>query len=424
MKGKKRGRKLILLVFLGFLMLYRPVCAQSEAESGNRRIVENQNRPERKRGEMIYVNSSIASGEDGKMYESGTIEAETIWKDYGLEEITKSLDGFLIQDTEVLPKVWEHILSGRLGRAVELLWEGTGQQLVRELTGMKNIFASILILGILSALFSNFSDMFRNKQIVDISFYFLYLLLATVLIKVFQEASSIALQMVERMVHFIRVFIPSYFLAVGAAVGSATALACYQLMLLLIYGVESLILSLLLPVIYSYVLLALMNGIWEEERLGLLLDFLKKAIGLGLKGAIGVITSVSIIQSMITPLLDTLKNSAIKKAVSVIPGIGDLAEGVTELLFGSAVLIRNSIGLLLLLVLLAACLIPLTKLLCIACLIKGSAALAGIVSDKRITGCADRVGDGSFLLLRAAFTAVALFMITIAIAAYTTGRGM
>ena len=79
-------------------------------------------------------------------------------------------------------------------------------------------------------------------------------------------------------------------------------------------------------------------------------------------------------------------------------------------------------GLFLLLLLLGICLAPLAKLLLIACMMKGSAALAGIVSDKRITGCTDRVGDGSLLLLRTAFTAVALFLIVIAVVAYTTGK--
>ena len=88
----------------------------------------------------------------------------------------------------------------------------------------------------------------------------------------------------------------------------------------------------------------------------------------------------------------------------------------------AAVLIKNSIGLLLLLLLLAICLVPLAKLFLIACVMKGSAALAGIVSDRRITGCTDRVGDGSLLLFRTAFTAVALFLIVIAVVAYTTGK--
>ncbi|MCI6552250.1 MAG: stage III sporulation protein AE [Lachnospiraceae bacterium] len=382
MRGRRKGLLGLLLSLTLLLSVYKPVCAQEEIGIGS------------------------------------------VWEEYGLEEIGESLDRMLPGHGPDIRQILDNILAGRLGRAVELTWEGTGEQLLSELAGMKHLFTIILILGILSALFAHFSDVFSNQQIADISFYFLYLLLAAVLMKAFQEAADITRQLVGDIVYFIRLFIPAYFMAVGAAVGAATAAAYYQLLLLLAYGAESLLFSFLLPLVYTYVLLALMNGIWAEERLSLLLDFLKKGISTGLKAAIGVITSFGIFQSMITPVLDSLKNSAVKKAISAIPGIGNLAEGVTEMLFGSAVLIKNSIGLLLLLLLLAVCLIPLVKLLCIACIIKGSAALAGIVSDKRITGCTDRVGDGSLLLLKTAFTAVALFLIIIAITAYTTGRGV
>lgn len=347
-----------------------------------------------------------------------------LWGEYGLNEVEQNLQGMMPGYEFDTKEIMKEIMRGKIGGAVVLIWNGVKEKLVSELTGMKNIFASILILGIISALFSNFSDVFENHQIADISFYFLYLLLMAVLMKAFLSAADIAYETIENIVLFIKMFIPTYFMAVGAATGAATAAVYYQFTLVLAYGVEKLLLSFLIPLIYSYVLLALMNGIWAEERLNLLLEFLKKGIGIGLKVAMGAITSLSLFQSMITPVLDSLRSSAVKKAISVIPGIGSLAEGVTEMVIGSAVLIKNSIGILLLLLLLAICLVPLAKLLVIACMMKGSAAIAGIVSDKRITGCTNQVGDGSMLLFRTAFTAVALFIIMIAIVAYTTGKGM
>ncbi|MDE5597869.1 MAG: stage III sporulation protein AE, partial [Lachnospiraceae bacterium] len=51
-------------------------------------------------------------------------------------------------------------------------------------------------------------------------------------------------------------------------------------------------------------------------------------------------------------------------------------------------------------------------------------ALIGIVSDKRMTNCANRVGDGSLMLLKVALSAIGLFIISIAIVTCTTNRGM
>ena len=44
----------------------------------------------------------------------------------------------------------------------------------------------------------------------------------------------------------------------------------------------------------------------------------------------------------------------------------------------------------------------------------------GIVSDKRITACADRTGDAGLLLLKTTGTAMVLFLIAIAV---TTAAG-
>ncbi len=353
-----------------------------------------------------------------------TVDFTNMWGEYGMDEISDNLDRILPNYEFDVHEVLSSILQGDIWNAIKLLWDGVKGMLFNELSGMRNIFVSILILGIISALFSNFSDMFKSHQIADIGFYFLYLLLMAVLMKSFLAAAGIASEAVENIVLFIKMFIPTYFMAIGAATGAATAAAYYQFTLFLVYGVEKLLLCIMMPLIYSYVLMALMNGIWAEERLTLMLEFLKKGIVLGLKVAMGTITGLSLFQSMITPVIDSLRTTAVKKAVSAIPGIGNLAEGVTEMLIGSAVLIKNSIGILMLLLLLAICLIPLAKLFVIACIMKGSAALVGIVSDKRITGCTDRVGDGSLLLFRTTFTSVALFIITIAIVAYTTGKGM
>ena len=242
------------------------------------------------------------------------IDAADVWEKYGLEEAARNLDN-LLPDYELdMKEIWGHVLHGEIGTAIGMLWEGVKGKILSEMAGMKNIFASVLILGIISALFANFSDVFQNHQIADISFYFLYLLLMSVLMKAFLAAADIAGETVGNIVLFIKMFIPAYFMAVGAARGAVTGAVYYQFTLVLAYGVEKILLSFLIPLVYSYVLLALMNGIWAEERLTLLLDFLKKGIGAGLKVAMGAVTSLSLFQSMIAPALDSLKSSAVKKS--------------------------------------------------------------------------------------------------------------
>ena len=133
----------------------------------------------------------------------------------------------------------------------------------------------------------------------------------------------------------------------------------------------------------------------------------------------GAITGLSLVQAVIVPVASGLRISAMRKAVSAIPGIGSVTEGVAEVVLGSAVLIKNSMGVLLLTALFGACLIPLLKILLVAATVKLGAAVTGIVSDKRISLCADRVGRGCFLFLRCVCTSMVLFIIVVAVVSYT-----
>ena len=143
----------------------------------------------------------------------------------------------------------------------------------------------------------------------------------------------------------------------------------------------------LIPLIYSFVMLSVVNGIWIEEKLSFLIELLEKIIGWVLKGALGAVTGIGIFQALITPVVDSARNSVLRKFISAIPGVGAAAEGVTDLILGSAVVIRNGIGVVLLLLLLLLCVIPLIKIGVIAGLLKCAAAFMGIVSDKRLTAC-------------------------------------
>lgn len=345
-----------------------------------------------------------------------------IWQqitDYDLTEIENGFADLFPGCHIDMDELLALILKGKVTEAVSVLGKEIKQSIVSEFSGMKEVIICILVIGIVSSLFSNFSDIFAGQQISQVGFYFLYLFLMAVLTRAFVYVSQTAVTTIENIVLFVKLFIPTWFMAVGASAGSATAVFYYQVMLFAAYLIESFLVTVLMPFVYSYVILALLNGIWAEERLALLLEFIKKAIVMALKVTMGMITGLSMVQAVIVPVVDKLKISVFRKAVLAIPGVGGVAEGVTELVIGAAVLIKNSLGVLLLVLLLFACLAPLIKILMVAGLVKLGAALTGIISDKRISGCTDRVGEGCFLLFRCVFTAAALFLIVIGVVAYT-----
>ncbi len=323
--------------------------------------------------------------------------------------------GIEIDAKGLLSMILSGDVTGAFGALAGQIKEGLGDGLL----GLRQVFIYILVLGVFSALFAEFSDLFAGKQIAQAGFYFLYLFLIVILTKVILFVSEIASGTITDIVLFVKLFVPTYCITVGAAQGKASAVYYYGLMLAAAYLVESFLNGAIIPFVYSYVMLSLLNGLWAEEKLTLLLDFIEKGIGLALKGAMGVVTGLGMVQAVIVPVASSLRISAMRKAVSAIPGIGDVTEGVAELVLGSAVLIKNGMGVLMVVLLFGACLMPLFKILTVTVTVKLGAAIAGIVSDKRLSLCVDRVGKGCLLFWRCVFTSVFLFVIVIAVVSYT-----
>lgn len=343
------------------------------------------------------------------------MDMNAIWQDYGLDRLEEGVQQLFPKTGISTEKLLSQVMSGDVLGALSGLFSDIGSSFMGQLAGMKNVFIWLLVLGIVSAMVTHFVEIFDMHQVADLSFYFMYLLFTAILLKCFTQAAETAAATLENITVFIKLLVPAYLISVGISGGAATAGVTCQLMLLVIYGVEYILAQGIIPLVYSFVMLSVVNGIWTEEKLTLLIDLLGKAIGWVLKGAVGIITGISIFQALITPVVDSVRTSALQKIVSAIPGVGNAADGAVELVLGSALVIKNSIGVVLLILMLVFCAAPLMKIGIIAGILKCSAAFMGIVSDKRITACANRAGDAGLLLLRTTGTALLLFLISIAV---------
>lgn len=343
------------------------------------------------------------------------MDLNAIWQDYGLDRLEEGVQQLFPKSGISTEQLLGQIMSGDIFGALSGLFSDIGASFMSQLTGMKNVFIWMLVLGIVSAMVTHFVEIFDMHQVADLSFYFMYLLFTAILLKCFSQAAETAAMTLDNITVFIKLLVPAYLISVGVSGGAATAGVTCQLMLLVIYGVEYILAQGIIPLVYSFVMLSVVNGIWTEEKLTLLIDLLEKGIGWVLKGAVGIITGISIFQALITPVVDSVRTSALQKIVSAIPGVGNAADGAVELVLGSALVIKNSIGVVLLILMLVFCAAPLLKIGIIAGILKCSAAFMGVVSDKRITACANRAGDAGLLLLRTVGTALLLFLISIAV---------
>jgi stage III sporulation protein AE len=320
-------------------------------------------------------------------------------------------------------ELFQGLLNGNAGEVFMNQGKDILYAVLAEMDAVKYVCVTLLLIGVVSTVFMNFSNIFPKQQIADFGFQFTYLILIIFLVKVNVEVFAVAKNGLEGAVSFLHVFIPSYFLVVGLSGGSATAFGFYQVFLIAIYFVEQILATFVLPLISCYMLLCIMNGIWEEERLSLFIGLIKKSIQTFLKVLLTMAVGSGMFQSLITPVIDTTKLNTVKKTVEAIPGIGDLADGSIQVMMGMGVLLKNTMGILFIVLLLFICAMPILKVFFFMFVVKGCAGIMGLSADKRIINCTNAFGDGIMLLLQTMITAVMFFLILILLVTFSTNRG-
>lgn len=141
-------------------------------------------------------------------------------------------------------------------------------------------------------------------------------------------------------------------------------------------------------------------------------ELLDVAVNWGLKSLLGAIVGLQIVRNMVSPVMDAMKRSAVGKAASAIPGIGNAVTAVTELVLTSAVMVRNSFGAVIVILLLLIGAGPIIHYGSLSLVYRFLAAIAQPISDKRVVGALSTMGEGCAMLLKLLLTAEVLCMLT------------
>ena len=432
MRRKGRQKKtalLFFLLFLGILFSAQPVPAAGEKsistgeEAGIVPEGEAAGETEKQRSNQ---GESQAEEETGNQNEEALEEEllreqeesqEALLEGLELGEMQEAVNELLGEETFSVREALERILAGEEVFSIDFLLE-TGKNFIYDhLLADRAVLFQVVLLVLLAALFANFTNVFSGSQAGEASFYLVYMLLLALLIHSFGSLSAGLSGSLEDLTAFMQALMPSYFLAVTAASGAATAMVFYEMVLGVIFLIQTLLLKAVIPGIQAYVVIQLINYLHKEDFLSKLAELLKTVLEWSLKTITAVVIGMELIQNMISPALDSLKRDALGKTAAAIPGIGNVIDGATEVALGTAVLIRNCLGATGILVLVILGLPPVIKLAGTVLAYKLLAALLQPVSDKRMTGCLWAMGEGCRLLLKVLLTVELLLLITIAVLA-------
>lgn len=316
----------------------------------------------------------------------------------------------------------EQLLSGDLLGCLGTLFRGSLELLAGEIGTYREIFVMLVILGVISGVLSLFTDLFQRIRNTRYCFYFVFLSTLAITLKCYLEMLKIADRTLSDILTFMDLMIPTYFISVGASLGLGASGMLRQGILLLIEFVQRGMGAVVMPGVTAYILLVTLNGVWTEEKCGYLIRFLDSALNFFTRAALVLVSGMGFLHTIIAPMTDKAGRLLIKKPLEMMPWLGNAAEGVSDLLVGSASVIKNGVGVFLFLALCAICLTPVVKLFLTGFFLKAAASFVGLISEGKLASMINGYADGIFHLLKILITVLALFLIALGfITAMATG---
>ena len=211
-------------------------------------------------------------------YDGGTGSAEKAQETY-LKTFLEDLD-FAELDTwtkeELFPEQREkfsfsvmvqELLADGIGvTSMEKIGQWLCDALLYEIKTGKTILAEVVLLAAGFSMLKNFSGTFEKNYVSDICFLLVYGVLCVLLLKSFEIYGTVAEEALNGSIDFMKALIPAFGISMVFSSGAESSAAFYQLAFLVIYLVEWLFLSVLLPFIRVYVVTELFNHFFEDEK--------------------------------------------------------------------------------------------------------------------------------------------------------------
>lgn len=332
-------------------------------------------------------------------------------EDYDYTEINESTDNYDISFEEIAALV----MSGNYSDALRRIGQAAAYSLFGGFREQKEIFVKLLLLGIIGALFRTLAGTFADAGVAKMGGYIMQIALIAVLSAGMVWAVNVAEGLLEGIIGFMQALIPTYALVITAGSGSASAAAFYELVMVLIFLVDKIILNVVIPGISIYMMINMMNYLSRDNIFGRLAELVKELLSWINKTLFGFVIGLNVIKGLISPMLDSMKGTAFTRIVGMIPGAGTAVDAVSGVIIGSGALIKNSVGVTAMLFIVMLCAMPALKIFVFSFGCKAAGALLEPVADKSYTDCINGMHEGLQLLLVSSCNAAVMFLITLAI---------
>ena len=165
-----------------------------------------------------------------------------------------------------------------------------------EVENVKPQVVSVLIYTLMFAVLSKLIFWEKN-YVYDVSFLLVYASIMVLLISTFDIMGDLVSDGIDVLLAYLTALVPAYATVLAVSGNGFSAAGFYIFTFTLIYIMEWLIKLVFLPGIHIFLLLQVMNNLYEEEKLSKLADIIESAISKALKLGIKIVAGIGIVQA-------------------------------------------------------------------------------------------------------------------------------
>ncbi len=214
-----------------------------------------------------------------------------------------------------------------------------------------------------------------------------------------QSLMGMGLETLEELNVFSKALLPTLSAAIAASGGVVSAGVRHVAGVFFADVMITLVCELLLPLVYFYIAASAADVMLPQQRLKSIAQGISKMATWLLTGGLVLYTGYLTLTGAAAGSADALATQLTKSAMGVVPVVGGIISDAAGTVLAGAAVLKNTVGIVGMLAVLAICLVPFLELAVQYLLYKVSAFLAGTVGSTQLVGMIDALGSAFGMVL-------------------------
>ncbi|MFD1176245.1 stage III sporulation protein AE [Paenibacillus puldeungensis] len=354
---------------------------------------------------LFPIISSAEGTDDGwiqrQAEELPTDQVETYW-----QQLMKDYGGFF--PDQKVPSFMDMLLQQDQSFSLKSGLTGLMRYMWHEVLYNGHILVTIVLLSIFSMILETLQTAFERKQVSKVAYSICYMVILVLAINSFHVAITYATGAITGMIDFMMAMVPLLFTLLASMGNAVTVTVTHPLVVFMVHTVGTVVHRVVFPLLFFSAVLHIVSSLSEKYKLTQLANLLRTismaVLGIMLTIFLGVISVKGITGSV----ADGVTLRAAKYLTgNFVPVVGKVFADATDTVISASLLVKNSIGLVGVIILLFLCAFPAIKIITLALIFNLSAAAMQPLGDSPVITCLETIGK-SMIYVFAALAAVGM----------------